>query len=77
MKSTMLEYIETEHLIDYLPKVNMVDRDKEIIRIFLSDHPTYQELGDRYGISRERIRQVLIKFAQKAHHFYKKDHPSQ
>ena len=73
MKSNILKYIDEENLIEYLDRVNMVERDKEIVKIYLSEKPTYKALGDRYGISHERIRQILIKFARKAHHYYNKD----
>ena len=73
MKSDIIQKIYEENLIDYIDIVNMVGRDKEIVKIYLSEKPTYQELGDRYGISHERIRQILIKFARKAHHYYNKD----
>lgn len=73
MKSDIIKKIYEENLIVYMDRVNMVDRDKEIVKIYLSEKPTYKELGDRYGISHERIRQILIKFARKAHHYYNKD----
>lgn len=74
MKSTYIPKIEEENLIQYMDKVNMSDRDKEIARAFIEDKPTYRELGEKYGISHERIRQIIIKFAQKAHHYYNLDH---
>ena len=70
MKSDIIEKIYEENLIEYMNRVNMTPRDKEIIQIYLSEKPTYRELGDRYGLSHERIRQLLIKFARKAHHYY-------
>ena len=73
MKSDIIKYIDEENLIQYIDKVNMTDRDKKIVKIFLSEHPTYRELGDRYEISHERIRQILIKFARKGHYLYKKE----
>lgn len=73
MKSNMIDRIYEENLIEYMDRVNMVDRDKEIVKIYLSEKPSYRELGERYEISHERIRQILIKFARKAHHYYLKD----
>ena len=73
MKSAIIEKIYEENLIEYIDRINMTDRDKEIVQIYLSEKPTYRELGDRYGISHERIRQLLIKFARKAHHYYNLD----
>ena len=69
MKSDMIAKIEEEHLIDYIDVVNMTERDKEISRLFITEHHTYRELGERYEISHERVRQILIKFARKAHHY--------
>ena len=73
MKSDIIQKIYEENLIDYMDRVSMVDRDKEIVKIYLSEKPTYQDLGNRYGISHERIRQILIKFAIKAHHYYNEE----
>lgn len=73
MKSDMIAKIEEEHLIDYMDIVNMSERDKEIARLFITEHHTYRELGERYEISHERVRQILIKFARKAHHYYLAD----
>ena len=37
--------------------------DKErLIYLYFSQHNTMQEIGDMYGVSRERIRQVMNKF---------------
>lgn len=73
MKSIYTAKIEEENLARFLPDVNMTDRDKEIVRKYLDDKPTYAALGEAYEISGERIRQILEKFARKAHHLYKKN----
>lgn len=70
MKSIYTAKIEEENLARFLPDVNMTDRDKEIVRKYLDDKPTYAALGEAYEISGERIRQILEKFARKAN--YKK-----
>lgn len=72
MKSIYTAKIEEENLARFLPDVNMTARDKEIVRKYLNDKPTYAALGEAYEISGERIRQILEKFARKAHHLYKK-----
>ena len=73
MKSIYTAKIEEENLARFLPDVNMTDRDKEIVRKYLDDKPTYAALGEAYEISGERVRQILEKFARKAHHLYKKE----
>ena len=73
MKSIYTAKIEEENLARFLPDVNMTDRDKEIVRKYLDDKPTYAALGEVYEIIGERIRQILEKFARKAHHLYKKE----
>lgn len=73
MKSTYTQKIAEEGLIKYLPDVNMTDRDKEIVSKYLSDKPSYKELGEAYDISGERIRQIIEKFARKAYHYYRKN----
>ncbi len=72
MKSTYTLKIAEDGLIKFLPIVNMTDRDKEIVSKYLSDKPSYKELGEAYNISGERIRQIIEKFARKAKYYYKK-----
>ena len=73
MKSTYTQNIAEEGLFKYLPDVNMTVRDKEIVSKYLSDKPSYKELGEAYDISGECIRQIIEKFARKADHYYKKN----
>lgn len=72
MKSTYTQKIADEGLIKYLPDVNMTDRDKEIVKRFLEEDFTYRGLGEAYEISGERVRQIVEKFARKAHHIKQK-----
>lgn len=72
MKSIYITKIQEENLERFLPDVNMADRDKEIVRKYLDDKSTYAALGEAYKISGERIRQIIEKFARKAHHIYQK-----
>ena len=72
MKSTYTQKIAEEGLIKYLPDVNMTDRDKEIVKRFLEEDFTYRGLGEAYEISGERVRQIVEKFARKAHHIKQK-----
>ena len=71
MKSIYTEKIKDEDLGSYLSQVNISDRDKEIVRIYLEEEITYRDLGIRFDISGERVRQIVERFARKAHHFYK------
>ena len=73
MNSIYTSKIEEENLAEFLPIVNMTDRDKEIVSKYLSDKPSYKELGEAYDISGECIRQIIEKFARKADHYYKKN----
>ena len=43
-------------------------RDQEMIRYRYEEHETLQAIGDRYGISRERVRQVIAKSVRKLRH---------
>lgn len=72
MKSIYITKIQEENLARFIPDVNMADRDKEIVRKYLDDKSTYAALGEAYKISGERIRQIIEKFARKAHHIYQK-----
>ena len=72
MKSIYTTKIKEEDLGKYLSQVNLSDRDKEIIQIYLAKEITYRDLGSRFEISGERVRQIIERFARKAHHLYKK-----
>lgn len=56
---------------------NMTDREKEIfdLRIFSDTPVTLQEIGDRYAISRERVRQVEKNIIKKMREFFKQEIP--
>ena len=71
MKSLYMGKIEEESLAQYLPQVNMSDRDKEIVSLYLDSEITYRDIGARYEIRGERVRQIIEKFARKAHHMYR------
>lgn len=73
MKSLYKGKIEDENLAKYLPQVNMSERDKEIVRLYLNNEITYRDIGIQYGISGERVRQIIEKFARKAYHFKRKN----
>jgi RNA polymerase sigma-32 factor len=55
----------------------MSPREKEIfdLRIFSDNPVTLQEIGDRYGISRERVRQVEKNIVRKMREFFKREIP--
>jgi len=55
----------------------MTRREKEIfdLRIFSDNPVTLQEIGDRYGISRERVRQVEKNIVKKMREFFKNEIP--
>jgi RNA polymerase sigma-32 factor len=58
-------------------KKNMTPRELEIFeqRIFSDTPSTLQEIGDRYGISRERVRQVEKNIIKKMREFFKREIP--
>jgi RNA polymerase sigma-32 factor len=55
----------------------MTDREMEIfdLRIFSDTPVTLQEIGDRYGISRERVRQVEKNIIKKMREYFKREIP--
>jgi len=55
----------------------MTDREIEIFdqRIFSDSPVTLQEIGDRYGISRERVRQVEKNIIKKMREFFQQEIP--
>ena len=63
---------EEDNLINYLPDVNMSERDKQIVQKYLTQKTTYKKLGEVYGISGERVRQILVKFNRKVRAAYLK-----
>lgn len=66
MQSIYLQKIEEEQLSQYLPDINISDRDKEIAQNYLTKKITYKKLGEIYGISGERVRQIILRFYKKA-----------
>jgi RNA polymerase sigma-32 factor len=56
---------------------HMTDREMEIFdqRIFSDSPVTLQEIGDRYGISRERVRQIEKNVIKKMRDFFKSEIP--
>ena len=58
-------------------KKEMTERELEIFerRIFSDDPATLQEIGDRYGISRERVRQVEKNIIKKIRAYFKQEIP--
>ncbi len=56
-------------------KKKMNKRELEIfnVRIFSDDPATLQEIGDRYGISRERVRQIEKNLIKKLREFFKRE----
>ena len=58
-------------------KHKMTPREQEIFetRIFSDNPATLQEIGDRYGISRERVRQVEKNIIKKMREFFKREIP--
>ena len=58
-------------------KKKMNKRELEIfnLRIFSDDPATLQEIGDRYGISRERVRQIEKSLIKKLSEFFQREIP--
>jgi RNA polymerase sigma-32 factor len=58
-------------------KKQMTERELEIFerRIFSDTPVTLQEIGDKYGISRERVRQVEKNVVKKMRDYFKKEIP--
>ena len=58
-------------------KKTMTSRELDIFeqRIFSDTPATLQEIGDRYGISRERVRQVEKNIIKKMREFFKQEMP--
>ena len=58
-------------------KKKLTPRELEIFdyRVFSDTPATLQEIGDRYGISRERVRQVEKNIIKKMREFFKKEIP--
>ncbi len=46
----------------------ILPREREMIRFRYEEHETLQAIGDRYGVSRERVRQIIAKGVRKMRH---------
>jgi len=70
-----IEVLLHNKIADFRKK--MTPRELEIfdLRIFSDNPVTLQEIGDRYGISRERVRQVEKNIIKKMREFFKREIP--
>jgi RNA polymerase sigma-32 factor len=75
MAKKEMESILHEKIEEFRKK--MTDREIEIFnqRIFSDDPVTLQEIGDKYGISRERVRQIEKNIVKKMRDFFKREIP--
>ena len=55
-----LDWIDAENFYNAL-----TDRQKLIVRRRIIDKASYQEIGDEIGVSRERVRQEVVRIKQK------------
>lgn len=52
--------------MEYVPRLKdpvLEDRDRQMLNEYLSGQYTVQELAERYGISRQRVYQIISRFA--------------
>jgi RNA polymerase sigma-32 factor len=70
-----IEFLLHNKIAEFRKK--MTPRELEIfdLRIFSDTPVTLQEIGDRYGISRERVRQVEKNIIKKMREFFKREIP--
>ncbi|MFO7713068.1 RNA polymerase sigma factor RpoD/SigA [Desulfosarcina sp.] len=70
-----MESLLNEKIAEF--RTQMTDRELEIFdkRIFSDSPVTLQEIGDKYGISRERVRQVEKNVVKKMRDYFKKEIP--
>lgn len=64
----------TEYL-PYLSQADISDRDKDIIRKYLTQDYTLKSIGGEYGISAPCVRQLMARAKQKLNRLYYADHP--
>ncbi len=70
-----IEQIFRNRLPEFRETLNQREREIFDQRILADEPPTLQELGDRYGISRERVRQVESNILKKIKAYFKKRMP--
>jgi RNA polymerase sigma-32 factor len=70
-----MEALLHDKIVEFRKKLNQ--RELEIFeqRIFSDTPVTLQEIGDRYSISRERVRQVEKAIIKKMRDFFKREIP--
>jgi len=70
-----IETLLTDKISEF--KKNMNERELEIFeqRIFSESPVTLQEIGDKYGISRERVRQIEKNIIKKMREYFKQEIP--
>lgn len=56
-----------------LPKLNEKEKDILYKRLLTSNPLTLREIGEKYGITRERVRQIEARLLEKLREFFKKE----
>lgn len=70
-----IEILLHDKIDEFKRKLNKREIEIFDLRIFSDEPVTLQEIGDRYGISRERVRQVEKNIIKKMREFFKREVP--
>lgn len=57
-----------EHFEERLHQINLTERELEIVALRFEEFKNLEEIGNKYGLSRERIRQIIVKILSKIKH---------
>ena len=70
-----MEAILHEKLASFKKDLNERERDILKTRLFSDSPATLQEIGERYGISRERVRQIQSNMIRKMKSYFEQEIP--
>jgi hypothetical protein len=51
-------------MLEKSAEINNVERKREMLKLYVDDHMTLEVIGQKYGISKERVRQLINIFPE-------------
>lgn len=60
-----------DQIVDVMMYVKMTERSKAIVVMYLSTSATLKDIADMHGISRERVRQIVVEAYRRATKYWR------
>ena len=62
MKPRVRRYTKTQKVIDRDLSLTKMDRNQNIVKLYEEDGMSYDQIAEKYGVSRQRISQIYHKY---------------